>query len=84
ESSGKATLALHAIAEVQKQGGTAAFIDAEHALDPVYAEKLGVNIDELFVSQPNTGEEALEIAEALVRSSAVEIIVVDSVAALVP
>ncbi|MED3020693.1 recombinase RecA, partial [Bacillus thuringiensis] len=75
---------LHAIAEVQKQGGTAAFIDAEHALDPVYAEKLGVNIDELFVSQPNTGEEALEIAEALVRSSAVEIIVVDSVAALVP
>ncbi|MED1158763.1 recombinase RecA, partial [Bacillus paranthracis] len=84
ESSGKTTLALHAIAEVQKQGGTAAFIDAEHALDPVYAEKLGVNIDELFVSQPNTGEEALEIAEALVRSSAVEIIVVDSVAALVP
>ncbi|MEJ9263609.1 recombinase RecA, partial [Bacillus thuringiensis] len=75
---------LHAIAEVQKQGGTAAFIDAEHALDPGYAEKLGVNIDELFVSQPNTGEEALERAEALVRSSAVEIIVVDSVAALVP
>ncbi|QIW22160.1 recombinase RecA [Bacillus thuringiensis] len=84
ESSGKTTLALHAIAEVQKQGGTAAFIDAEHALDPVYAEKLGVNIDELLVSQPDTGEEALEIAEALVRSSAVEIVVVDSVAALVP
>ncbi|MED1402531.1 recombinase RecA [Bacillus mycoides] len=84
ESSGKTTLALHAIAEVQKQGGTAVFIDAEHALDPVYAEKLGVNIDELLVSQPDTGEEALEIAEALVRSSAVEIVVVDSVAALVP
>ncbi|UTQ79978.1 hypothetical protein BC1_00026 [Bacillus phage BC-1] len=84
ESSGKTTLALHAIAEVQKQGGTAAFIDAEHALAPVYAEKLGVNIDELFVSQPDTGEEALEIAEALVRSSAVEIVVIDSVAALVP
>lgn len=84
ESSGKTTLALHAIAEVQKQGGTAAFIDAEHALDPVYAQKLGVNIDELLLSQPDTGEQALEIAEALVRSGAVEIIVVDSVAALVP
>lgn len=84
ESSGKTTLALHAIAEVQKQGGTAAFIDAEHALDPVYAEKLGVNIDELLLSQPDTGEQALEIAEALVRSSAVEIVVIDSVAALVP
>ncbi|MDO6629413.1 recombinase RecA [Bacillus thuringiensis] len=84
ESSGKTTLALHAIAEVQKQGGTAAFIDAEHALDPVYVEKLGVNIDELLLSQPDTGEQALEIAEALVRSSAVEIVVIDSVAALVP
>jgi len=84
ESSGKTTLALHAIAEVQKQGGTAAFIDAEHALDPVYAQKLGVNIDELLLSQPDTGEQALEIAEALVRSSAVEIVVIDSVAALVP
>ncbi|WP_130068985.1 recombinase RecA, partial [Bacillus albus] len=84
ESSGKTTIALHAIAEVQKQGGTAAFIDAEHALDPVYAQKLGVNIDELLLSQPDTGEQALEIAEALVRSSAVEIVVVDSVAALVP
>ncbi|PFI78713.1 recombinase RecA [Bacillus cereus] len=84
ESSGKTTLALHAIAEVQKQGGSAAFIDAEHALDPVYAEKLGVNIDELLLSQPDTGEQALEIAEVLVRSSAVEIVVIDSVAALVP
>ncbi|EOP85952.1 protein recA [Bacillus cereus HuB4-4] len=84
ESSGKTTLTLHAIAEVQKQGGTAAFIDAEHALDPVYAQKLGVNIDELLLSQPDTGEQALEIAEALVRSSAVEIVVIDSVAALVP
>lgn len=84
ESSGKTTLALHAIAEVQKQGGMAAFIDAEHALDPVYAQKLGVDIDELLLSQPDTGEQALEIAEALVRSSAVDIIVVDSVAALVP
>ncbi|CUA80364.1 recombinase RecA [Anoxybacillus suryakundensis] len=84
ESSGKTTVALHAIAEVQKQGGQAAFIDAEHALDPVYAEKLGVNIDELLLSQPDTGEQALEIAEALVRSGAVDIIVIDSVAALVP
>lgn len=84
ESSGKTTVALHAIAEVQKQGGQAAFIDAEHALDPVYAAKLGVNIEDLLLSQPDTGEQALEIAEALVRSGAVDIIVVDSVAALVP
>ncbi len=84
ESSGKTTVALHAIAEVQKAGGQAAFIDAEHALDPVYASKLGVNIDELLLSQPDTGEQALEIAEALVRSGAVDIIVIDSVAALVP
>ncbi|MGG3271766.1 recombinase RecA [Priestia aryabhattai] len=84
ESSGKTTVSLHAIAEVQKNGGRAAFIDAEHALDPVYARKLGVDIDELLLSQPDTGEQALEIAEALVRSGAVDIIVVDSVAALVP
>ncbi|URN93480.1 MAG: recombinase RecA [Candidatus Pristimantibacillus lignocellulolyticus] len=84
ESSGKTTVALHAIAEVQKKGGQAAFIDAEHALDPLYASKLGVNIDELLLSQPDTGEQALEIAEALVRSGAVDIIVIDSVAALVP
>ncbi len=84
ESSGKTTVALHAIAEVQKSGGQAAFIDAEHALDPLYASKLGINIDELLLSQPDTGEQALEIAEALVRSGAVDIIVVDSVAALVP
>lgn len=84
ESSGKTTVALHAIAEVQKTGGTFAFIDAEHALDPAYSEKLGVNIDELLLSQPDTGEQALEIAEALVRSGAVDIIVIDSVAALVP
>ncbi len=84
ESSGKTTVALHAIAEVQKAGGQAAFIDAEHALDPVYASKLGVNISELLLSQPDTGEQALEIAEALVRSGAVDIIVIDSVAALVP
>lgn len=84
ESSGKTTVALHAIAEVQKVGGQAAFIDAEHALDPLYASKLGVNIDELLLSQPDTGEQALEIAEALVRSGAVDIIVIDSVAALVP
>lgn len=84
ESSGKTTVALHAIAEVQKVGGQAAFIDAEHALDPAYASKLGVNIDELLLSQPDTGEQALEIAEALVRSGAVDIIVIDSVAALVP
>src|SRR6478752_4005534 len=84
ESSGKTTVALHAIAEVQQQGGQAAFIDAEHALDPVYARKLGVNIDELYLSQPDTGEQGLEICEALVRSGAVDIIVIDSVAALVP
>ena len=84
ESSGKTTLALHAIAEAQKLGGIAAFIDAEHALDPVYAKNLGVNIDDLWVSQPDTGEQALEIAESLVRSGAVDIIVVDSVAALTP
>ncbi|MCL6585515.1 MAG: recombinase RecA [Anoxybacillus sp.] len=84
ESSGKTTVALHAIAEVQRQGGQAAFIDAEHALDPIYAKNLGVNIDELLLSQPDTGEQALEIAEALVRSGAVDIIVIDSVAALVP
>lgn len=84
ESSGKTTVALHAIAEVQKIGGQAAFIDAEHALDPLYARNLGVNIDELLLSQPDTGEQALEIAEALVRSGAVDIIVIDSVAALVP
>lgn len=84
ESSGKTTVALHAIAEVQKQGGTAAFIDAEHALDPTYAKNLGVDIDELLLSQPDTGEQALEIAEALVRSGAIDILVIDSVAALVP
>jgi len=84
ESSGKTTFALHAIAEVQKAGGTAAFIDAEHALDPSYAAKLGVDTDELLISQPDTGEQALEIAEALVRSGAIDILVVDSVAALVP
>ncbi len=84
ESSGKTTVALHALAEVQQTGGQAAFIDAEHALDPVYAQKLGVNIDELLLSQPDTGEQALEIAEALVRSGAVDILVIDSVAALVP
>jgi recombination protein RecA len=84
ESSGKTTLTLHVIAECQKQGGTCAFIDAEHALDPVYAKKLGVNIDELIISQPDTGEQALEIADTLVRSGAVDMVVVDSVAALVP
>jgi recombination protein RecA len=84
ESSGKTTLALHAIAEAQKNGGTAAFIDAEHALDPAYAKKLGVNIDELIVSQPDTGEQALEITDTLVRSNAVDVLVIDSVAALVP
>ncbi|MEG0977415.1 MAG: recombinase RecA [Bacilli bacterium] len=84
ESSGKTTVALQAIAEVQKQGGRAAFIDAEHALDPVYAKNLGVDIDELLLSQPDTGEQALEICEALVRSEAVNIVVIDSVAALVP
>jgi recombination protein RecA len=84
ESSGKTTLALHAVAEVQKQGGLAAFIDAEHAVDPEYAAKIGVNLDDLLISQPDTGEQALEICETLVRSSAVDIVVVDSVAALVP
>src|SRR5699024_9752067 len=84
ESSGKTTVALHAIAEAQRKGGQAAFIDAEHALDPIYARALGVNIEELLLSQPDTGEQALEIAEALVRSGAVDIVVVDSVAALVP
>jgi len=84
ESSGKTTLALHAIAEAQKNGGTAAFVDAEHALDPGYAKKLGVDIDELIVSQPDTGEQALEIVDTLVRSNAIDVLVVDSVAALVP
>ena len=84
ESSVKTTLTLHAIAEVQKQGGTAAFIDAEHAIDPVYAKNLGVNIDELILSQPDSGEQGLEIAETLVRSGAIDLVVVDSVAALVP
>jgi recombination protein RecA len=84
ESSGKTTLALHAVAEAQKKGGTCAFIDAEHALDPVYARKLGLNVDDLLISQPDTGEQALEIADTLVRSGAVDILVIDSVAALVP
>ncbi|WP_309644363.1 recombinase RecA [Phenylobacterium sp.] len=84
ESSGKTTLALHVVAEVQKAGGTAAFVDAEHALDPAYARKLGVNLDDLLVSQPDTGEQALEITDTLVRSGAVDIIVIDSVAALTP
>lgn len=84
ESSGKTTLTLHAIAEVQKQGGRAAFIDAEHAIDPIYARNLGVNIDELILSQPDSGEQGLEIAETLVRSGAIDLVVVDSVAALVP
>ena len=84
ESSGKTTLALQAVAACQKAGGTAAFVDAEHALDPIYAEKLGIDVDELLVSQPDTGEQALEITDMLVRSSAVDIIVVDSVAALTP
>ncbi len=84
ESSGKTTIALHVVAQAQKSGGTAAFIDAEHALDPAYAENLGVRVDELYVSQPDTGEQALEITEALVRSGAIDVIVVDSVAALVP
>jgi len=84
ESSGKTTLALHVIAEAQKAGGTAAFVDAEHALDPAYAKKLGVNIDELIVSQPDTGEQALEIVDTLVRSNAIDVLVIDSVAALVP
>ena len=84
ESSGKTTLALHVVAEVQKAGGTAAFIDAEHALDPAYAEKLGVNVQDLLVSQPDTGEQALEITDMLVRSAAVDVVVIDSVAALTP
>lgn len=84
ESSGKTTLALHVVAEAQKTGGTCAFVDAEHALDPVYARKLGVNVDELLISQPDAGEQALEIADTLVRSGAVDVLVVDSVAALVP
>ncbi|MCA9343284.1 recombinase RecA, partial [Candidatus Saccharibacteria bacterium] len=84
ESSGKTTLTLHAIAECQKAGGTAAFVDAEHALDPSYAEKLGVNINELLISQPDTGEQALEICDMLVRSGAVDLVVIDSVAALTP
>ncbi len=84
ESSGKTTVALHIVAEAQRAGGIAAFVDAEHALDPAYAKKLGVNIDELYVSQPDTGEQALEIAEALVRSGALDVVVIDSVAALVP
>ena len=84
ESSGKTTLTLHAIAEAQKAGGKAAFIDAEHALDPVYASNIGVNINDLYISQPDSGEQALEIADSLVRSGAMDMIVVDSVAALVP
>jgi recombination protein RecA len=84
ESSGKTTLALHAVAEAQKKGGIAAYIDAEHALDPIYARKLGVDIDEMLISQPDTGEQALEIADTLVRSGGVEIVVIDSVAALTP
>ncbi|MBT8439847.1 MAG: recombinase RecA, partial [Gammaproteobacteria bacterium] len=84
ESSGKTTMTLHAVSEIQKQGGTAAFVDAEHALDPMYAEKLGVDMDELLVSQPDTGEQALEITDMLVRSGAVDVVVVDSVAALTP
>ena len=84
ESSGKTTLTLHVAAEAQKIGGTCAFIDAEHALDPSYARKLGVNIDELIISQPDTGEQALEIADTLVRSGGVDVLIIDSVAALVP
>ena len=84
ESSGKTTVALHVVAQAQKAGGIAAFVDAEHALDPAYAKKLGVNVDELYVSQPDTGEQALEITEALVRSGALDVVVIDSVAALVP
>ena len=84
ESSGKTTLALHTVAEAQKKGGICAFVDAEHALDPVYARKLGVNVDDLLISQPDTGEQALEIADTLVRSGAVDVLVIDSVAALVP
>src|SRR5471032_2710240 len=84
EASGKTTLTLHVIAQAQKLGGACAFIDAEHALDPIYAEKLGVNVDDLLVSQPDTGEQALEIADMLVRSAAVDVVVIDSVAALTP
>ena len=84
ESSGKTTLALHTVAEAQKSGGVAAFVDAEHALDPIYAQKLGVDLDELLISQPDTGEQALEIADTLVRSGAVDVLVIDSVAALTP
>src|SRR6202522_4293741 len=84
ESSGKTTLALHVVAEIQKKGGTAAYVDAEHALDPVYAKKLGVDIDEMLISQPDTGEQGLEITDTLVRSGGVDIVVVDSVAALTP
>src|SRR5258708_8086072 len=84
ESSGKTTLALHVVAEIQKKGGVAAYVDAEHALDPGYAKKLGVDIDELLISQPDTGEQALEITDTLVRSGGVDIVVVDSVAALTP
>src|SRR5882724_11623601 len=84
ESSGKTTLTLHVIAQAQKLGGTCAFVDAEHALDPIYAEKLGVNVEDLLVSQPDTGEQALEIADMLVRSAAVDVVVIDSVAALTP
>ena len=84
ESSGKTTLALHTVAEAQKRGGVCAFIDAEHALDPVYARKLGVNLDDLLISQPDTGEQALEITDTLVRSGAIDVLVIDSVAALTP
>ena len=84
ESSGKTTLCLHIVAEAQRQGGTAAFVDMEHALDPIYAQKIGVNINDLYVSQPDTGEQALEITETLVRSGAVDVLIVDSIAALVP
>ena len=84
ESSGKTTVALHMVAEAQKRGGIAGFIDAEHALDPVYAKNIGVNIDELYISQPDCGEQALEILETMVRSGALDIVIVDSVAALVP
>ena len=84
ESSGKTTLALHCLAEAQKKGGICAFIDAEHALDPIYSRKLGVNVDDLLISQPDAGEQALEIADTLVRSGAVDVLVIDSVAALVP
>src|SRR5205085_1424452 len=84
ESSGKTTLALHVVAQAQKNGGIAAFVDAEHALDPIYARKLGVKVDELLISQPDSGEQALEIADTLVRSGAIDVLVVDSVAALTP